>query len=222
MILTEMEGLQREIDLRSTLEELNDINGASFYTYKYAKEIMGRFGDKGIVNGVLMGTAYGGGIERIANVWGQNGKVYGFDTFEDTHPTHLAEGNSEESACMDYWYNTKGTDKLSLAYQTQMFKDMGLDNVTLIKGEVNKDSCKDIDNIHYAFLDMDILASMKAGYEAVKDKIVPGGLLLMHDVTGNLPRVYDWFWEDVVLKDNALWRVEAFFPKELLAVLKRK
>lgn len=204
---------------------LNDHNGASKYTLDKAKTLLREFPGTHLY-GVEMGIAYGGGVEAIGKLWGDRGTIYGFDTFEG-HPTHLAvDKSNREATCMEHWYQDKiyGTATLSLEYQQAQLDASGLDNVKLVKGEVTKDSCKDIPHLHYAFLDMDILVSMEAGYEAVKDKIVKGGYLLMHDVVtdNNLPLLHKWFWEDVVYKNWDKWAVEAVLPAEHLAILKRK
>ena len=212
---------------KSILVELNDHNGASVLTYQYAKDCLSMFDGENDLVAVCMGTAYGGGVERIAKLWKDRGTVYGFDTFEDMHPRHLAEDNSHfEAWCMEHWYKPEiyGIEKLSHEYQTNMLKELDVNNAVFVKGLVGEHSTKDIDKIHYAFLDMDILVSMEAGYEAVKNKVVKGGYLLMHDVVAkdNLPLLHKWFWEDVVKKDWDMWQVEAIYPAEHLAILERK
>lgn len=176
---------------------LNEQNGADKICAKYEKKCLTEF--EGPLYAVVMGIAYGGDVERIArDTWGNRGKVYGFDTFESLHPRHLAEDvQSFEATCMDHWYLYYGTDQLTYEYQRKQLDDQGLTNATLVKGEVNKDSCKDIPYLNYAFLDMDILASMQAGYAAVADKIVKGGYLLMHDVVNNIPSLMEWYQKDI-------------------------
>lgn len=207
---------------------LNEVNGCKERELDYMKRTMSDFhGEDMHLYGVIMGIAYGGSVEELARIWRGKGTVYGFDTFEDLHPRHLAEdGNEREATCMDHWYreDVYGTDMLSYRYQRGVLDSEGLDNAVLVKGEVRKDSCKDIPHIHYAFLDMDLIESMKIGYEAVKDKIVKHGFLLMHDVTskGNLPRLYDWFYNDVIYKDWDMWEIEAIYPENHLGILRRK
>ena len=45
---------------------------------------------------------------------------------------------------------------------------------------------------------MDLNASMRSGYLAVADKLVPGGFLAMHDVVppGHIPGNYEIFYEE--------------------------
>lgn len=174
------------------LKTLNDINGADNVCNMYEKKCLEEF--EGQLIGVLMGIAYGGDVERCAKNWTNRGIVYGFDTFEG-HPSFLVKTPTDfEATCMDHWYRLFGMDKLSMEYQRRELDVMGLTNAQLVKGLVTKDSCKDIPYINYAFLDMDILESMVAGYEAVKDKIVKGGYLVLHDVM-SIPRLVDWYKE---------------------------
>lgn len=161
------------------------------------------------LNFVIMGIAYGGEVEAIAKYLKINnlpGKVYGFDTFEDLHPKHLAKDkNNFEATCMDGWYASPefGTQPLAYEYQRKVLDDQGLDNAILIKGEVAADSCKKIGPIHYAFLDMDMISSMRTGFEAVSDKIISGGYVMLHDVLpkGHLDYLYNWCWDEV-MKDK--------------------
>lgn len=206
---------------KSTLVELNDHNGASAVTYSYAKRLAVEFPDDHLY-GVQMGIAYGGGVERMARLWSGRGDVYGYDTFEG-HPTHLVEDPQDrEATCMDHWYRPDiyGTKKLDYGYQSEVLKD--LTNAHLIKGEVNAHSCDGIPHIHFALLDMDILPSMLAGYEAVSDKIVIGGYLLLHDVVthNNIPRLYEWYNNEI--KPLPIWDVVYEDEGTHLAVLKRK
>lgn len=209
---------------------LNECNGADKITLKYATQCVSDFtgGLQSKVYGCEMGIAYGGGVEAIGKAWKGKGTIYGFDTFEG-HPKHLTT-DDREATCMDHWYKDSiyGTSKLSLEYQQSQLDEQGLDNVKLIKGEVHKDSCKDIPILNYALLDMDILESMENGYAAVRDKIVTNGFLFLHDVVepSNIIRLYNWFY-DVVLQDRdekgeRLWHIEGLWPGEHLAGLRRR
>lgn len=207
--------------MKTELIWLNNVNGADLIEEKYAARCLTSF--EGKLNGAVMGSAYGGSIEAIAKLWGGRGEIHGFDVFEELHPTHLAEdGQSFEATCMGYWYADPkyGTDKLSYEYQITALKDMDLNNAHLIKGEVNKNSLKDIPYLNYAFLDMDILASMKAGFEAVLAKLVPNGYLLMHDVLGNIPSLDKWYKEEI--KHDKRVEIIKEYEKELVSVLRRK
>lgn len=199
---------------------LNNVNGADLIESKYAQKALEEF-EKPI--GAVMGSAYGGSLEHIGKMWKEKGGVImGFDVFEETHPKHLSEDQSDhEATCMEHWYQDHifGTKKLSYDYQRQQLDDQGLSNVILVKGEVQPESCKDTPYLNYVFLDMDILLSMDNGYRAVKDKIVPGGYLLMHDVTGNLKKLIPWFNE---ILESGLWEEVERVEESLVVVLKRR
>jgi hypothetical protein len=201
--------------MNTTLKILNKVNGANEVIFEYAKKLT----DNPVA--VLMGIAYGGEVEGIAQMWKDCGKVYGFDTFEDKHPSHLSSNkDSFPARCMDHWYNHKdyGTDELRYEYQRCVLDSLGLSNAILIKGEVNKDSCGDIEKIDLAFLDMDMVESMSTGFEAVKDKIVEGGYLFLHDCQ-NITEVGDWCRE-VVMKDKRFKKIDQW-DRELLTGFKR-
>lgn len=204
---------------------LNSIgNGADKILAKYQKKLLKEFPDEDLV-GVEMGVAYGGGVEQLARIWKGRGLVYGYDTFEDLHPKHLAEDpNAFDAYCMDSWYADYGTDMLSVDYQREELEKLGFDHVTLVKGEVNKDSCRFLDRIHYAFLDMDIPASMKAGYEAVEDKLVKGAYLAIHDAVPpqHIPGVHDWFYNEVLAKDRKRWEVQGEWFHSFLTIVKHR
>ncbi len=127
---------------------------------------------------------------------------------------------------MDHWYNPQvfGTAALSYDFQRNILDTENLDNVTLVKGLVSKDSCKDIPKIHYCLLDMDIYASMKTGYEAVKDKIVEGGYLFLHDCVpeNHLPLLNKWLFNEVLKEDKEMWNVMGQWPDQFLFGLERK
>jgi hypothetical protein len=99
-----------------------------------------------------------------------------------------------------------GRDALSYEFQRKQLDTEGLDNVILVKGLVNKDSCKDIPRIHYALLDMDIEVSMREGWAAIKGKIVPGGLVFIHDALpmNHIPAIHDWWYNEVLPNDKSL------------------
>lgn len=188
-------------DSKTQLRVLNEINGANKVCDRYEKLCLEEF--SGHLVGVVMGIAYGGDVERIATTWGDRGDVWGYDTFEG-HPKSLSKDiHSFEATCMDYWYAQFGMTELTIGYQQGVLDELGLKNAHLVKGLVNSRSCNDLQGIHYAFLDMDIIASMEAGYKAVKDKIVPGGYLLLHDIR-NIDTLIPWYekiqkdWEVVV------------------------
>jgi hypothetical protein len=105
-----------------------------------------------------------------------------------------------EAICMEHWYTTLGTEKLAYPYIRGSLDSEGLRNVTLIEGEVEDKSCDFIDEIHLAWLDMDMINSMRTGFNAVADKIVKGGLLVTHDVKpqGHIKDLYELFFNELI------------------------
>lgn len=195
------------------MRTLNEVNGADKICDRYERKVMEEFTEPLI--GVMMGIAYGGDVERLATTWKDKGTVYGFDVFEAGHPRHLSFDKTHfEATCMDLWYEKYGMDELSYEFQRKQLDDLGLTNAILVRGEVSPQSCNTMEKIHYAFLDMDIYASMNNGYNAVKDKIVPGGYLLLHDVE-NINTLTPWYKE---LRND--WEVLEEFPS-LLGILRK-
>ena len=179
---------------------LNSINGAALYLQYFQTLLVGKF-KKDLV-GVEMGIAYGGGVESLGTIWRDVGTVYGFDTFEG-HPEFLADDHMGiEARCMDKWYRDDmfGRKALTYEFQRNQLDSEGLTNVKLVKGIVSPDSCRTIPKIHYCLLDMDILESMKTGYEAVKDKMVEGGYLFIHDAipADHIPALHNWWYNEVM------------------------
>jgi len=157
--------------------------------------------------GAEFGSAYGGGVESIGKLWKGRGIVYGFDTFTG-HPKQLAvDLKNWEANCMDGWYQDFPCDELNYEYQRAELDRQGLDNVILRKGLIDEFSCKGIPYLNYALLDLDILASMKIGYCAVKNKIVKDGYLFFHDVipSNHLPLLENWFLNEVM--QSGLWKI---------------
>lgn len=212
-------------EITTTLPLLNKVNGADEILHHYIKNLPNKMKNVEHFNIVLMGIAYGGDVEAAARGIGDKGTVYGFDTFEDQHPRHLAVKDSDrEATCMEHWYkdNVNGTAGLDYKFQIDKLDEMKLHNTILIKGEVNYHSCYDIDPIHLAFLDMDILRSMEKGYDAVRSKMPSGAMLFMHDVTSktNLPRLRNWFYSNLL--PDKRWEVEGIWPESHLACLIKK
>lgn len=201
---------------------LNVINGAQTVLSFYQMKLLSKFQTNFV--GVEFGIAFGGGVEQLGSMVKGRGKVYGYDTFEDLHPDFLSsEKFSFEARCMDHWYDPKvfGTQALSYEFQRNQLDTEGLDNVILVKGLITKDSCKDLEVIHYALLDMDIVESMKIGYEAVIDKLAVGGQLFIHDALPDfhLPKINKWY-EEIVKKDTRL-KVIGEWPMNFLVGLER-
>lgn len=208
--------------MSTVLVELNKAanNGDDKHIHRFAHQVMQEF--SGELIGVELGSAYGGNVEYISKLWGKRGKYYGYDTFEG-HPKQLAQpGEDFPRDCMDYWYkdDVLGRANLTYDYQRGVLDKLGLRNAFLVKGIVTEHSCDDIEKIHFAFLDMDLPVSMKSGYAAVKDKIVKGGYLLLHDVTqpDHIAGLYQLFHEEILPSD--LWE-EIKVDSQFLAVLRR-
>lgn len=204
---------------------ISRINGADQIVKRYVRALAEKNFDKKLL-GVEMGIAYGGTLELCAKEWSGKGHLWGFDTFEG-HPKDVAPKEEEfERDCMDVWYDPKiyGKDKLNMEYQAKELKKAGVDNVTLVKGLVNEHSCDDIPYLNYAFLDMDIYESMKAGYKAVKDKILPGFCLFLHDVTPptHIPRLFHWLNDEVLVEDSEMWEVMGNWDVAYLVCLLRR
>lgn len=204
------------------LKNLNHVNGADLILFDYANKLLTEV--EGPLLGCEMGIAYGGGVEGIGSLWKDRGIIYGFDVFEAMHPVHLASDPALfEATCMQYWYDNPeyGKDGLHYDFQRKTLDGLGLDNVILVKGEVHPDSCKDIPYLNYAFLDMDIVFSMQQGYAAVKNKVVPGGYLFLHD-TQNINTVGDWYKAEILGTDGEMWEEIGNWPSQMLVGLKRK
>jgi hypothetical protein len=203
---------------------LNKLNGAEKATLAYVKGLASLNSVMPII-GVEMGIAYGGGVEKAGQILKGKGVMYGYDTFTG-HPKHLAKDpKSLEATCMDDWYKKEvyGMDKLSYEYIRKELDKKGLDNVILVKGEVTKDSCKNLPYVNYALLDMDMLESMSVGYEAVKNKMKPGFVMFLHDVTPphHLPRLFHWYDDIVLGRDGDMWQPIGQWPGNYLVALKR-
>uniref|UniRef100_A0A6M3J0N6 Putative methyltransferase n=1 Tax=viral metagenome TaxID=1070528 RepID=A0A6M3J0N6_9ZZZZ len=171
-----------------------------------------------------IGSAYGGGVEMMAKMVGDRGTVYGYDTFEG-HPRDLAvKIDDPEAYCMDMWYNNPmwGTKDLNYEYQREILDEEGLDNAILVKGRLNENSFDDIEKAHFVLMDLDMVNPSKIAYKAIKDKIVPGGFLFMHDIypPHNLPHLHKWAYKEVV--PDPMWVLEGEFLHSYLAILRRK
>lgn len=208
-----------------SLAWLNALNGASEIEIEFSARCIDKF--KGELLGAVMGVAYGGGVEKVGQLWKGRGKVYGFDTFEDLHPKQLAEAqDSFEALCMDYWYGKDvfGTEHLAYDYIRGELDKEGLDNVILKKGLINESSLKDIPYLNYALLDMDIHESMKTGYELVRQKVVKGGYLLLHDVIPptHLPKLNDLYLNTILKDPEVKWKVVREIHQCFLVVLEKE
>lgn len=180
------------------LINLNSFNGDDQVLFDLQKRMLNEF--KGKIYGAEFGVAYCGGIEGACKIFGKRGFMYALDTFTG-HPEHLSKDvNSFEARCMDNWYIAFGKEKLSVEYIDAVLKSEGLENYKLIKGEVHKDSLKNVKKLHYVLLDLDLIEPMKTAYEAIKDKLVPGSYICIHDVipADHLPDIHKWWYEEVM------------------------
>uniref|UniRef100_A0A6M3KVT6 Methyltransferase n=1 Tax=viral metagenome TaxID=1070528 RepID=A0A6M3KVT6_9ZZZZ len=203
---------------------LNSLNGADKIEAEYFTKCLTDF--DGELYGAVMGIAYGGQVEEMGKVWKERGKVYGFDTFEDLHPKHLAKDPASfEATCMDYWYgeDVHGTKNLAYSYIRGELDKQGLDNVILVKGLINANSLKDVPYLNYVMLDMDIIKSMKMGYNIVKDKIVKGGYLLLHDVIPptHLPQLNDLYLNTILEDPQNTWEIAKEQHQSFIVALRK-
>lgn len=201
---------------------LNSGNKTGEIQHEYLKKVMNEFSGK--ITALEIGSAYGGGVEMMAKVLGERGEVYGYDTFEG-HPKDLAQDKGgKEATCMDHWYQPHifGTEKLALEYQEKVLKEEGLTNAHLVKGRVNEHSFGPIQQAHLVLMDLDLIASTKTAYDAVKDKVIKGGYFIMHDSLpfDHLPMIYDFVY-NTMLKDGR-WYLERESLQGLCTVMKRK
>lgn len=198
---------------------INDQNGASLLQLEIAQRLITEF--DGPLIGIEMGIAYGGGVEAIGRMWRYRGTVHGFDTFEG-HPKQLAYSQeAHEAYCMDLQYVWGGKEGLSYEYQRAELDRQDLPNVILHKGLVTEKSLDGFkDPIHYCLLDMDLVTSMICGYLAVKDKIVKGGYLLLHDC---IPRGHlfgNWgIYQEIMA--SGMWKLISETPSAYLVILQR-
>lgn len=213
------------------MKHLNDTNGASKLTLGIAQKCKDEF--SGNIIGVEFGVAYGGGVEAIGKIWKDKGTVYGFDTFEG-HPKQVGELCKDSKAaggvhsfaatCMDSWYNDEqeyGKGRIKYDYIRQQLDAQGLNNVNLIKGLVtDKTDVSFIPYLNYCFIDLDFPLSNKQAFELVKDKIVSGGYLMLHDCVPetHISGCYKVYQD--ILK-TGLFELVGEYEPEYLVILKK-
>lgn len=203
------------------LYNINNTCGADYLLFGVAAMVRRKF-DKEKLIGAEMGTAYGGGVEGIGKIWKNHGEIHAFDTFEG-HPEFLAVNDGHEKSCMKRWYDNVYEGKwriphltkemLTYEYQRKALDDQSLDNVILHKGLINENSLKDVPYLHYALLDMDLVVSMKTGFNLVKNKIKKGGFLALHDCNprGHIEGLWEIYqeilasgeWKEIIHCDTA-------------------
>jgi hypothetical protein len=210
------------MDITHKLAWLNSGNGTSKRQLRCIKALPSTFPNDEII-ALEVGCAYGGGAEIMGKILYGKGKVYGYDTFEG-HPKDLADKPTDlEATCMDPWYENPeyGRDKLSYEYQCKMLSEQGLDNVTLVKGRINEHSFDDIEKVHFAILDMDLVQPTKIAYEALKDKFVKGGYLFLHDAVPKhrLVNLSKYLYKEVIY--NERWELIGEHSISCVVILKR-
>jgi hypothetical protein len=212
----------------SKLKELNDLNGAASITKKYIEKCLTQF--EGDLYGVEMGVAYGGGIEKVGNIWKDRGQVWGFDTFEG-HPKQIAAeceytkkdaeryngdlNRTHAARCMDPWYadtNNYGVDNIKYNFIRSELDQQNLHNVHLVRGLITETTNIDFlpPKIHYALIDLDFPLSQWTGWNLLKNRIIQGGYLCLHDMIpqGHIPGCYEYYQQMIkeglydVLEEN--------------------
>lgn len=206
---------------------LNKQNGADIILYKVANFVLDKF-EKDII-GAEFGIAWAGGIEEIGKIWKDKGIIYGFDTFEGLPKEESLRDkdcnyslDSFGATCMDDWYKSFGYDCLTLEYIQSELDKQGLNNVKLVKGLINENSNIDyIPYLNYVLLDLDIPICMKNVYKLVKDKIVKGGYLCLHDVVpkGHINGLNEWYQEILKTKE---YEIIMEVSESYLTVLRKK
>ena len=213
------------------LKELNDLNGASAYTHLYAEKCKTEF--EGPLFGAEFGVPYGGNVRALGIIWKGRGTVWGFDTYT-RHPKELGlvceyskQNGGEQSfaaTCMDGWYQDPhfGVEATTYEYIRKELDEEGLSNVVLVKGLVMDDTdISFISKLHYVMIDMDFPIAQWNGYNLIKNLIVPGGYLFLHDMIpkGHIPGCYEYL-QQILAED--LFEVILEKPKSFLIGLKKK
>lgn len=212
------------------LQELNDTNGASELTKFYSRKCLEEF--NGFLIGAEFGVAYGGGIARIGADWKDRGVVYGFDTFEG-HPKEIAniceyskQDNgffSSAATAMDFWYEKNGIENTSKNHITKKLDSVGINNVFLVKGLITeKSNIHYIPYLNYCLLDLDFPLSMIHAWNLVKNKIVKGGYLCLHDVVprGHIHGLWECYQE--MISENLYDVISETDEYTGLAILRKK
>jgi hypothetical protein len=209
---------------------LNSLNGADKILLRVARRLTHdatlykKHGIKAYpLIGAEFGVAYGGGVEAIGRLWKPvGGTIYGFDTF-DGHPKQLAESPDEhESWCMDAYYEKYGTELLSYDVQRKALDEAGITNVVLVKGLISEKLCGPyLPHLHYALLDLDIVASMRIAWNIVRPRMVSGGYLCLHDVipSNHMTKLHALYHEILVTNE---YDIVSETPQSYLVVLRRR
>lgn len=210
-------------EIKTRLHWLNCSNDTAKHQYWVIDELLEAFPNEEIT-ALEIGSPYGGAVEVMATLLKGRGKAFGYDTF-DGHPKDLADDpTSLEATCMDAWYHDDnlGRAGLSYEYQRAVLDEEGLDNAILVKGRINEHSFDDIDRIHFAMIDLDLIKPTVVAYNAIKDKFVKGGYLFLHDALpeDHLPMIHEFVYKEII--PSGLWEVIIEDKKALLTGLRRK
>ncbi len=168
------------------------VNDTTKLVVEYAAKCKERFPKEYLI-GIEMGVAYGETTRALAKEWTGQGIIAACDTFEG-HPEYLAPEGSPEQICMRQHYDEKGKDTLSLEWQQQEADESGLTNIIFKKGLISELDLP-YAAYHFAFLDMDIVASMQDGWSYISNKLKPASFLLFHDCFqgSRLENLINWF-----------------------------
>lgn len=209
------------------LRWLNAGNETGLIQLMTMENLIAKFPNEEII-GLEIGSAYGGGVEAMAGLLKGRGKYYGYDTFEG-HPRDLAVSpDALEATCMDMWYSDEGQfkgfgkgERLTYEYQRKILDEQGLDNAILVKGRINEHTFDDIKKAHFVLLDLDLINPMKMAYKAIRDKVVVGGYLFIHDTLpeDHLPMINVWAYKQVLAEN--MWKIVAESPQGNLTALER-
>lgn len=205
---------------------LNSTNGADILLLETIEKILKEF-DTFII-AAEFGIAYGGGIESIGKLLKNKGIVYGFDTFEG-HPDFLSKKdplcnydiNSFAARCMDKWKEIYDNKLFSIEHIQLELDKQNLNNVILQKGIIDDNFTAPIKYLNYCLIDLDIPISMENAYKSVKDKIIKGGYLCLHDVVpkNHINGLFEWYKN---ILENDGYELVNEYPKSYLAILKKK
>jgi hypothetical protein len=207
------------------------ILGMRLVITKYLHKAMSEFEHN--INYAEFGVAYGGGLLSCCHVLSERGFVYGFDTFEG-HPKNevlkckysMEAGGLQSVAatCMDGTYEQGISKKFNYDYDSVNFylTNHGLNNFELVKGLIDENFVVTQDYFDVALLDLDIPYSMKILYEKIKNKISPGGYLIMHDVNINnkIPGLWQLYQE--ILEENLFEKFEEISENDFVILRKNK
>lgn len=141
------------------------------YILRAANEMMFVVGDF-----VELGCYRGDTSVLLAKICGNKKRLYLYDSFEGLPEKSFFDG----SAAGDEF--TKGELLVTKAEVVNRFKKSGLIMPIIKKGFFNELNSDDLpEKIAFAFLDGDLYESIRDSLKLVEDKMVEGGVILVHD-----------------------------------------